>query len=68
MAEALSRAEALSPGRMQVTTRADGITIINDACNASPEAMTAALQALADITARWVAAVLQDRIWPRCPQ
>lgn len=52
VAEALSRAEALSPGRMQVTVRPDGITVINDAYNASPDAMRAALRALADMTAR----------------
>ena len=49
VAEALSWAEALSPGRMQVSTRTDGITVINDAYNASPDAMRAALQALADM-------------------
>ncbi|MEN3616072.1 UDP-N-acetylmuramoyl-tripeptide--D-alanyl-D-alanine ligase [Plantactinospora sp. ZYX-F-223] len=50
-AQALSDAEALSPGRMQVTIRPDGVTIIDDAYNASPDAMGAALTALADMTA-----------------
>jgi UDP-N-acetylmuramoyl-tripeptide--D-alanyl-D-alanine ligase len=32
---------------MQVVTRADGVTVINDAYNANPESMRAGLQALA---------------------
>ncbi|MCG5455190.1 UDP-N-acetylmuramoyl-tripeptide--D-alanyl-D-alanine ligase [Micromonospora sp. PSH03] len=50
VAEAVSQAEAVSPGRMQVTTRADGVTIINDAYNAAPDAMHAALRALHAMT------------------
>jgi UDP-N-acetylmuramoyl-tripeptide--D-alanyl-D-alanine ligase len=34
---------------MEVTQRQDGVTVINDAYNASPEAMTAAIEALAVI-------------------
>lgn len=52
VAEALSRAEALSPGRMQVTQRPDGVTVINDAYNASPEAVEAGLQALVEMADR----------------
>jgi UDP-N-acetylmuramoyl-tripeptide--D-alanyl-D-alanine ligase len=37
----------LSPMRMQVARRADGITVINDAYNANPTSMAAALKALA---------------------
>jgi UDP-N-acetylmuramoyl-tripeptide--D-alanyl-D-alanine ligase len=37
----------LSPMRMQVAHRADGITVINDAYNANPTSMAAALKALA---------------------
>jgi len=37
----------LSPGRMQVGRRADGLTVINDAYNANPASMAAALKALA---------------------
>ncbi len=35
--------------RMQVLRRADGVTVINDAYNASPESMRAALQTLAQL-------------------
>lgn len=50
-AAALSRAQPLSPGRMQIIERADGVTIINDAFNANPESTQAALQALATMAA-----------------
>jgi len=46
IAEALSTAEPVSEGRMRVTRRADGITVINDAYNANPVSMAAALQTL----------------------
>jgi len=38
---------SLSPARMQVTRRADGLTVINDAYNANPTSMAAGLKALA---------------------
>jgi UDP-N-acetylmuramoyl-tripeptide--D-alanyl-D-alanine ligase len=47
VAAGLSAAKARSRWRMEVTRRPDGVTIVNDAYNASPEAMTAALSALA---------------------
>jgi UDP-N-acetylmuramoyl-tripeptide--D-alanyl-D-alanine ligase len=47
VAEALGRAVPRSPGRMQVTDRADGVTVINDAYNANPDSMRVALQTLA---------------------
>lgn len=47
IAEALSEAGTLSRWRMEVTERADGVTIVNDAYNANPESMRAALRALA---------------------
>ncbi|MBC3987120.1 UDP-N-acetylmuramoyl-tripeptide--D-alanyl-D-alanine ligase [Streptomyces sp. AC536] len=46
IAEALSEAGQLSRWRMEVTERADGVTIVNDAYNANPESMRAALRAL----------------------
>jgi UDP-N-acetylmuramoyl-tripeptide--D-alanyl-D-alanine ligase len=47
VATGLSAAVARSRWRMEVTTRADGVTVINDAYNANPEALRAALSALA---------------------
>ncbi|MER7465560.1 UDP-N-acetylmuramoyl-tripeptide--D-alanyl-D-alanine ligase [Streptomyces sp. NPDC097981] len=47
IATALSGAGTLSRWRMEVTERADGVTIVNDAYNANPESMRAALRALA---------------------
>ncbi|MGW0392417.1 UDP-N-acetylmuramoyl-tripeptide--D-alanyl-D-alanine ligase [Streptomyces sp. NPDC003042] len=47
IASALSEAGTLSRWRMEVTERADGVTIVNDAYNANPESMRAALRALA---------------------
>jgi UDP-N-acetylmuramoyl-tripeptide--D-alanyl-D-alanine ligase len=45
IAEGLSAATALSRWRMEVTERPDGVIVINDAYNSSPEAVTAALAA-----------------------
>lgn len=47
VAERLSGATALSPHRMQVTERPDGVTVIDDSYNANPDSMRAALKALA---------------------
>ncbi|MGW6461047.1 UDP-N-acetylmuramoyl-tripeptide--D-alanyl-D-alanine ligase [Streptomyces sp. NPDC055078] len=47
IALALSEAGTLSRWRMEVTERSDGVTIVNDAYNANPESMRAALRALA---------------------
>jgi UDP-N-acetylmuramoyl-tripeptide--D-alanyl-D-alanine ligase len=52
VAQALSAATVQSRWRMEVTDRADGVTIINDAYNASPESVQAALQTLAVVGAR----------------
>ncbi|MEE1943340.1 UDP-N-acetylmuramoyl-tripeptide--D-alanyl-D-alanine ligase [Streptomyces sp. TRM 70361] len=49
IAEALSAADTLSRWRMEVTERADGVTVVNDAYNANPESMRAALRALVAI-------------------
>jgi len=43
IAEALSEAEPVSRWRMEVTERADGVTVVNDAYNANPESVRAAL-------------------------
>jgi UDP-N-acetylmuramoyl-tripeptide--D-alanyl-D-alanine ligase len=46
-AEGLSAAAPRSRWRMEVTERPDGVTVINDAYNANPEAMAAAIETLA---------------------
>jgi UDP-N-acetylmuramoyl-tripeptide--D-alanyl-D-alanine ligase len=46
-ARALSGAGAVSRWRMEVSTRPDGVTVVNDAYNANPESVIAALDALA---------------------
>ena len=51
VAAALSAAGPASRWRMEVTERRDGVTVVNDAYNANPESMRAALQALASIAA-----------------
>jgi UDP-N-acetylmuramoyl-tripeptide--D-alanyl-D-alanine ligase len=51
VAEALAAATATSRWRMEVTERPDGVVVINDAYNANPESMRAALDALAAVAA-----------------
>jgi UDP-N-acetylmuramoyl-tripeptide--D-alanyl-D-alanine ligase len=47
IADALAKARAASRWRMEVTERPDGVTVVNDAYNANPDSMRAALKALA---------------------
>lgn len=47
VASALATAGPVSRHRMQVSTREDGVTVVNDAYNANPDSMTAGLKALA---------------------
>ena len=47
VAAALSSAVPQSRWRMEVVERADGVTVVNDAYNANPESMRAALKTLA---------------------
>ncbi|HEX9225937.1 MAG TPA: UDP-N-acetylmuramoyl-tripeptide--D-alanyl-D-alanine ligase [Arthrobacter sp.] len=49
IAASLSVQTAASRWRMERTERADGVTVINDAYNANPESMRAALRTLADL-------------------
>ncbi|WP_319446292.1 MULTISPECIES: UDP-N-acetylmuramoyl-tripeptide--D-alanyl-D-alanine ligase [unclassified Mycobacterium] len=51
VAAALEAAGPVSRHRMQVRTRDDGVTVVNDAYNANPDSMRAGLKALA-----WMAA------------
>ncbi|PFG33466.1 UDP-N-acetylmuramoyl-tripeptide--D-alanyl-D-alanine ligase [Sanguibacter antarcticus] len=48
----LGSASAASPHRMAVTDRPDGVTVIDDAYNANPDSMRAALKALAVMAGR----------------
>jgi UDP-N-acetylmuramoyl-tripeptide--D-alanyl-D-alanine ligase len=51
VAELLSAARPMSRWRMEVTERPDGVTVVNDAYNANPESMRAALRTLAVMSA-----------------
>ena len=55
---AIEAAVPISRWRMEVTTRADGAIVINDAYNANPDSMSAALVALAGMAADRRIAVL----------
>lgn len=49
IAQRLGESEVVSRWRMEVTQRADGVTVVNDAYNANPDSMRAALAALAQL-------------------
>ena len=52
----LGAAEAVSRWRMEITDRPDGVVVVNDAYNANPDSMRAALDAVAAMTTtgeRW---------------
>jgi UDP-N-acetylmuramoyl-tripeptide--D-alanyl-D-alanine ligase len=58
---ALSDAAPRASGRLEVTERADGVVIINDAFNANPESLLTGLQALVAVAAgRRTVAVLGE--------
>ena len=52
VADSLGDAASASRWRMEVTERPDGLVVLNDAYNANPESMKAALETLAGIGAR----------------
>ncbi len=56
IASALCATGPVSRWRMEVTERADGVTVVNDAYNANPDSMRAAVRAVADMSVsgrRW---------------
>lgn len=52
VAAGLSAADAISPHRMHVVERPDGITVVDDSYNANPDSVRAALRALAVLAGR----------------
>ena len=50
VADVLTTTAPASRWRMEVTDRADGVTVVNDAYNANPDSMRAALRALAALS------------------
>jgi UDP-N-acetylmuramoyl-tripeptide--D-alanyl-D-alanine ligase len=62
VAARLNGAVAISPHRMAVVERSDGITIIDDSYNASPEGMQAAFHALREMATRRAIAVIGEML------
>ncbi|HEY0903059.1 MAG TPA: cyanophycin synthetase, partial [Marmoricola sp.] len=63
VATSLAGIVALSPWRMELRERADGLVVVNDAYNANPDSVRAALETLAGIgrrTGRRTVAVLGE--------
>nr|WP_229811635.1 UDP-N-acetylmuramoyl-tripeptide--D-alanyl-D-alanine ligase [Streptosporangium pseudovulgare] len=59
IADGLSAARRRSAGRLEITERPDGVTVVNDAYNANPESMRAGLRAVKALAgARRTVAVL----------
>ena len=64
IADGLSAAVARSRWRMEVHQRADGVTVINDAYNANPESVRAAIDALAHLAPGQGAGSPSSATWP----
>ncbi len=62
IAERLASAAAVSPMRMERHVRPDGVVVINDAYNANPESMEAALRAVAALGNGRAIAVLGEML------
>jgi UDP-N-acetylmuramoyl-tripeptide--D-alanyl-D-alanine ligase len=62
IADRLESAGASSPMRMERHERADGLVVVNDAYNANPESMAAALRAVAGIANGRAVAVLGEML------
>ncbi|MCM3661832.1 UDP-N-acetylmuramoyl-tripeptide--D-alanyl-D-alanine ligase [Georgenia satyanarayanai] len=62
VAHALSAAERVSAHRMAITHRPDGVVVLDDAYNANPDSMAAALRATAAMPARRRIAVVGEML------